>query len=750
MYWGPSVFSEDPPDNPLENSGEIESPLDQPVLSGDEKLEDNLIIDSDKSEEEIATRQQSKRKTKKSDCFGAIIPQCCLTHCVSDFKISEVRLLRLEWLNKSGHQKKEWLKTIFEHSTKKFNVLNRTVCGTGFRRLYNICSSSFYATKHLVKHQLPIPAPFLPLKKSVKKDNCISWLQSYIDGVGDLMPDNHTIHLPMYFRWNNIYQDMVAEMEEIWTTEKLPSLNCFYKCVKAHFRHVRRPRMTRLGKCDTCVTLAHNLNLSQSHQQKQQLRKLQDDHTKLHRAERLAYHQRRDQSFKDPSEILSMIIDASSPMFLPHVAPFPKGFCRAERLKVMIYGLINHSIRKKFLYLLLPTWDQQGPNLTLTILFHQLLQMKSEGRLPKQFFLQLDNCYKENKNKYLFGALAFLVHIGWFDSVQISFLIAGHTHEDVDQLFSTFAVPMKETSVSSLPQFIEYLDKWYPRANSRPTAIFLTCLYDFKTWLEPHLARLEGHSKPHSFLFKKDVDGDVKLWYRDYCSSKEDWQGDQNNNGVALFIDLPQSLPSQVNPTVFTEHLITKMQENLKWAFESRDKDWFLTLIEDKGLMIGETFEFIAQERPQLLRAEPQINQTTTSRVSSVLRSKSSHIQNGSLIFLRESENSNRLILGRVTHYDSSLVIINVARISQVGERLHAFFPTTEPISLPLSFIEKKNVTLTQKDDLIQKPCIKEMLKRGFVIPTFSSNFSNTTSTTSAYPQHQHEWVFEDNTLSYA
>lgn len=50
----------------------------------------------------------------------------------------------------------------------------------------------------------------------------------------------------------------------------------------------------------------------------------------------------------------------------------------------------------------------------------------------------MDNCPRDNKNNIMFGFLAVLVLLGIFESVEVSFLPIGHTHEDVDAMFSRF------------------------------------------------------------------------------------------------------------------------------------------------------------------------------------------------------------------------------------------------------------------------------------------------------------------------
>ena len=43
---------------------------------------------------------------------------------------------------------------------------------------------------------------------------------------------------------------------------------------------------------------------------------------------------------------------------------------------------------------------------------------------------------RENKNRYLFAYLKLLVDCGNFDHIYVNFLPVGHTHCDIDQLFS--------------------------------------------------------------------------------------------------------------------------------------------------------------------------------------------------------------------------------------------------------------------------------------------------------------------------
>ena len=64
----------------------------------------------------------------------------------------------------------------------------------------------------------------------------------------------------------------------------------------------------------------------------------------------------------------------------------------------------------------------------------------------------MDNCWRENKNKYVFGYCSYLVQQGVFKNIVISFFMVGHTHNDLDQLFSRVAVNLKSNNAITIPE----------------------------------------------------------------------------------------------------------------------------------------------------------------------------------------------------------------------------------------------------------------------------------------------------------
>jgi hypothetical protein len=92
-------------------------------------------------------------------------------------------------------------------------------------------------------------------------------------------------------------------------------------------------------------------------------------------------------------------------------------------------------------------------NLTITII-HRVLTHWSRN-IPQVLYLQLDNTSHKNKNQIVFRNLSMLVEMRIFQKVKVGFLLVGHTHDHIDQMFSHFSVTLKRKNVGSLLSLIE-------------------------------------------------------------------------------------------------------------------------------------------------------------------------------------------------------------------------------------------------------------------------------------------------------
>ena len=102
--------------------------------------------------------------------------------------------------------------------------------------------------------------------------------------------------------------------------------------------------------------------------------------------------------------------------------------------------------------------------------------------------------------------------------------MVGHTHDDVDQMFSRFSVRLKsyQKKIVSIQHFFIVLEHAY---NPSPRCEFMYRCMDWKALLDQFSshqegATLHGHTRPHQFHFLPTEDGsDVKMiwkrWARD-------------------------------------------------------------------------------------------------------------------------------------------------------------------------------------------------------------------------------------------
>lgn len=89
---------------------------------------------------------------------------------------------------------------------------------------------------------------------------------------------------------------------------------------------------------------------------------------------------------------------------LPHFARKSKTASNMWVLRTHVTGAILHG-RRSFAFIDVHLWPHDS-NLTINIILHVLLDQKN---LPPVLYLQLDNCYRENKNQFLFGFLGLLI-----------------------------------------------------------------------------------------------------------------------------------------------------------------------------------------------------------------------------------------------------------------------------------------------------------------------------------------------------
>ena len=126
----------------------------------------------------------------------------------------------------------------------------------------------------------------------------------------------------------------------------------------------------------------------------------------------------------------------------------------------------------------------------------------------------MDKTSRENKNQIVFRYLSILVELRIFQKVKVGFLLIGHNHDHIDQMFSHFSVTLKRKNVGSLPSLIECIKKAYTLET-----VFhrLEEIVDMQRFIhgshheEKCIEKLNDINFQHQFCFKK-VDGKTLIW----------------------------------------------------------------------------------------------------------------------------------------------------------------------------------------------------------------------------------------------
>ena len=103
--------------------------------------------------------------------------------------------------------------------------------------------------------------------------------------------------------------------------------------------------------------------------------------------------------------------------------------------------------------------------------------------------------------------------------------MVGHTHEDVDQLFSRFSMYLNRKDAHSMPSLIDAFEQSYSPAL---TGIVIERMFNVSDWLQKHIEKMEYHTMPHQFKITRVENGKAKIMYKIWSSDSvwQDCEGD--------------------------------------------------------------------------------------------------------------------------------------------------------------------------------------------------------------------------------
>ena len=302
-------------------------------------------------------------------------------------------------------------------------------------------------------------------------------------------------------------------------------------------------------KCDCCTKSRQELKTRDADKRARIMAEV-TKHILFVRRERRYYYGNRIRGRRDKDNYLSMIIDGAdqSDHCMPHFCFRSHKTDAAWKMKLHLLGVIVHGIGT-YTYTV-PSHMAQGNNVTIQVLWETLLKIKRKsknGTLPPILYLQLDNTTKQNKSHFLFGFLGLLVKWKVFKKIIVGFLPVGHTHEDIDQLFSRLAVYLRHNNALSRSQLAQCIRRAYKsKEGDEPVVIHWDRVANISQWLDKNnrTAKMPGLTAFHHFrIFEpSSFNGQVWLQARTWpgapCpeNSGDCWRGlDGGSNYVNIF-----------------------------------------------------------------------------------------------------------------------------------------------------------------------------------------------------------------------
>ena len=144
--------------------------------------------------------------------------------------------------------------------------------------------------------------------------------------------------------------------------------------------------------------------------------------------------------------------------------------------------------------------------------------------------------------------------------------MVGHTHENIDQMFSCVARRLAKNDAHTLEALKEQIKVSY----TPPVLVEeLSSLFEIKAWMENSINNISGHVHQHVFKIQNNNDNS-KLFYKKWSTSPA-WLPD---GGISLILTIPRGVPKLVKPNTLGGMSLDKLEMDLpKYAMKLKDSE---------------------------------------------------------------------------------------------------------------------------------------------------------------------------------
>jgi hypothetical protein len=128
-------------------------------------------------------------------------------------------------------------------------------------------------------------------------------------------------------------------------------------------------------------------------------------------------------------------------------------------LSVYCFGMVDPTIDKLFAHLYTEGQGQKGGNNVASLIMKTLRHMDilNEDEAGRELSIVMDNCGGQNKNRMVLRMSLYLVEVGYFRTVNLIFLVRGHTKNPCDRMFNTLKKEYHRSNCYTFPMLADML-----------------------------------------------------------------------------------------------------------------------------------------------------------------------------------------------------------------------------------------------------------------------------------------------------
>jgi hypothetical protein len=176
--------------------------------------------------------------------------------------------------------------------------------------------------------------------------------------------------------------------------------------------------------------------------------------------------------------------------------------------KVHLFGIQDEAVREQINYVL----DEnellgKGPNSTLSLVFDGI-KLLNKGE--KHLKITCDNAGGQNKNNTTLWFYMYLVITGYYESIELNFMIPGHTKFKCDGSFGLIKRLYRKTTVDCVDHVVDVVKRSSISGLNKVRRYNGFQYFDIISGLKTYFKKLPGLQKFQHFIFTSANPGIVK------------------------------------------------------------------------------------------------------------------------------------------------------------------------------------------------------------------------------------------------